>query len=194
MRVLSVNVGMPRVVLYNGEPLATGIFKLPVNGPVWVDTLNLTGDGQADLRVHGGVDKAVYCYPSEHYEYWRNELPGLDLPTGVFGENLTTSGLTEDDLRRGDHLVIGSAEFTVTIPRFPCFKLGIRFDQLFDEQSSSLRGVEMIKKFMKSRRPGFYLSVAKTGEIQPNDKISLHPFGRGPTIAEVFIERVSRST
>jgi MOSC domain-containing protein YiiM len=185
---------MPRVVLYNGEPLATGIFKLPVNGPVWVDTLNLTGDGQADLRVHGGVDKAVYCYSSEHYEYWRNELPGLDLPTGVFGENLTTSGLTEDDLRRGDHLVIGSAEFTVTIPRFPCFKLGIRFDQLFDEQSSSLRGVEMIKKFMKSRRPGFYLSVAKTGEIQPNDKISLHPIGKGPTIAEVFIERVARST
>ena len=95
MRLVSLNVGMPGLVLHNGEPVSTGIFKEPVAGRVRLRTLNLEGDRQADLSVHGGPTKAVYGYPSEHYEFWRHELPGMNLPWGMFGENLTTEGLLE---------------------------------------------------------------------------------------------------
>src|SRR5215468_1653399 len=108
MRVVSVNVGLPRIVQYNGEPLSTGIFKEPVDGVVCVGQLNLEGDGQADLRVHGGTKKAVYVYPSEHYEFWTAELPQLNLSFGVFGENLTTEGVLESHVRAGDRFIIGT--------------------------------------------------------------------------------------
>ena len=179
MRVLSVNVGMPRLVEYMGEPLATGIFKEPVAGPVRVNELNLEGDGQADLRVHGGRFKAVYVYPSEHYAFWREELPGVELPWGVFGENLTTEGVTESDVRVGDRIRIGSAEFTVTQPRYPCFKLGIRFGRK-----------DIIRRFAKSGRSGFYLAVEKTGEIETGDRIEHFSADCNPTISAIVSERL----
>jgi MOSC domain-containing protein YiiM len=179
MKVLSVNVGMPRIVEYMGEPLATGIFKRAVEGRVAVGQLNLAGDAQADLSVHGGPLKSVYVYPSEHYAYWRDELPDADLPFAVFGENLTTEGILETDVRRGDRLSIGTALFEVTIPRYPCYKLGIRFGRR-----------DILKRFMKSGRSGFYLTVIKTGELAAGDSITFNPAGPGgKTISEVFSER-----
>lgn len=173
MKVLSVNVGLPRLVEYRGEPVATGIYKEPVSGRVAVGELNLAGDAQADLRVHGGHYKAVYVYPSEHYEFWKNELPEMDLRFGIFGENLTTEGLTEETVNIGDRFRIGTAEFVVTQPRQPCFKLGIRFG----------RG-DIIKRFAKSGRSGFYLAIEKTGELGANDEIKF--LGREPDQPAVF--------
>lgn len=160
MKILSVNVGLPRIVSYNGEPVSTAIFKDAVAGKIRVNDFNLEGDRQADLRVHGGYSKAVYVYPSEHYEFWKNELPEMDLPFGMFGENLTSEGLTEKEVFIGDRFRIGTAEFLVTEPRQPCFKLGIRFGDS-----------RIIKKFAKSGRSGFYLAIAKTGELEKGDKI-----------------------
>lgn len=160
MKVLSVNVGLPRLVEYNGEPVATGIFKEPVAGQVKVGEFNLEGDRQADLRVHGGYSKAVYVYPSEHYDFWRAELPDAELPFGIFGENLTSVGILESDVIPGDRLRIGTAKFIVTEPRFPCFKLGIRFGRS-----------DIIRRFAKSGRSGFYLAIEKTGELGTGDAI-----------------------
>jgi MOSC domain-containing protein YiiM len=162
MKVLSVNVGLPRIVEYWGEPVSTGIYKEPVIGRVAVNEFNLAGDAQADLRVHGGYSKAVYVYPSEHYEFWRGEFPEMGLPFGVFGENLTTTGLIETQVFVGDKLRVGTAEFVVTEPRQPCFKLGIRFG----------RG-DIIKRFAKSGCSGFYLAIEKTGELGAGDEIAL---------------------
>jgi MOSC domain-containing protein YiiM len=160
MKIISVNVGMPRLVEYNGEPVATAIYKNPVAGKVKVNRLNLAGDAQADLSVHGGASKSVYAYPFEHYEFWQNEYPDKDLPVAIFGENLTTEGVLETEICVGDRLRVGTAEFVVTEPRFPCFKLGIRFGRK-----------DIIRRFQQSLRSGFYLSVAKTGEIEAGDRI-----------------------
>jgi MOSC domain-containing protein YiiM len=160
MKIISVNVGMPRLVEYNGEPIVTAIYKSPVGGKVKAGELNLAGDAQADLRVHGGASKSVYAYPFEHYEFWQNQYPNKDLPHAIFGENLTTEGILETEICAGDKIRVGTAEFIVTEPRFPCFKLGIRFERK-----------DIIRRFQKSRRSGFYLSVAKTGEIEAGDAI-----------------------
>jgi len=179
MKVLSVSVGLPRIVEYRGEPVSTGIYKEPVAGRVAVNEFNLAGDAQADLRVHGGYSKAVYVYPSEHYEFWRNELPEMDLPFGVFGENLTTAGLIETEARVGDRYRIGTAEFVVTEPRQPCFKLGIRFNR-----------TDIIKRFAKSGRSGFYLAIEKTGDLGAGDEIEfLSREANQPSIFEVTSER-----
>jgi MOSC domain-containing protein YiiM len=162
MKLLSVNVGLPRELEWKGQIVRTSIFKEPVAGRVRVSTLNVEGDQQSDLTVHGGVDKAVYAYPSEHYPFWRQELPGMDLPWGVFGENFTTEGLFEETVHIGDRLRIGSAEFVVTQPRMPCFKLGIRFNRS-----------DMVKRFLQSGRTGFYFAVLKEGEVVAGDSIEL---------------------
>ncbi|HEY8067273.1 MAG TPA: MOSC domain-containing protein [Burkholderiales bacterium] len=162
MKILSVNVGVPRDVEWRGETVRTSIFKAPVSGRVDVARLNLAGDQQSDLAVHGGTDKAIYAYPSEHYPFWRNELPGVDFPPGAFGENLTVEGLLEDKAHIGDRLRIGSAEFVVTQPRMPCFKLGIRFSR-----------PDMVKRFLRSSRTGFYLAVLREGSITAGDAIEL---------------------
>src|SRR6202040_4302110 len=154
MRILSVNVALPREVTWQGKLVTTGIFKEPIEGSVMLRTLNLDGDGQADLTVHGGVSKAVYAYPSEHYDYWRKELPGMDLPWGMFGENLTTTGLSEDELHIGDRLQIGSAVLLVRQPRMPCYKLAAKFQR-----------EDMIERFLRSGRSGFYFSVEQEGEV-----------------------------
>jgi MOSC domain-containing protein YiiM len=175
MRLLSVNVGRPREVAWNGKIVRTSIFKSPVQGRVIARRLNLDGDEQSDLTVHGGVDKAVYAYPSEHYSFWHQKLPGMDLPWGAFGENLTTEGLREDTLHIGDHLRIGSGEFVVTQPRMPCFKLGIRFGR-----------PDIIKQFLRSGLSGFYLAVIKEGEVAAGDLIELtSDNSEGVTVADI---------
>lgn len=162
MHIVSVNVGRPREVKRDGQAVLTSIWKDPVEGPVRVRTLNLDGDAQSDLRVHGGTEKAVYAYPSEHYDYWRRELAIDSLPWGAFGENLTTSGITESGIGIGDRIRIGSSELMVTQPRLPCFKLGIRFDR-----------EDMIKRFMRSGRSGFYLAVVVEGELAAGDRVEI---------------------
>ena len=158
MKVLSVNVGKPQEHEWRGLRVKTAIFKSPVEGPVAVRKLDLAGDEQADLTVHGGADKAVYAYPHEHYTYWQSQLPGYSLTLGNFGENLTVSGLTEEDIHIGDQLQIGTARFTVTQPRTPCYKLGVRFNR-----------EDMTKRFYESRRFGFYLRVLREGTLQAGD-------------------------
>jgi MOSC domain-containing protein YiiM len=162
MKLLSVNVGLPREVEWRGKTVRTSIFKAPISGPVRVQSLNLQGDQQSDPSVHGGRDKAIYAYPSEHYAFWRTELPDADLPWGAFGENFTTEGLLEDRVCIGDHVRSGSAEFVVTQPRMPCFKLGIRFDR-----------ADIVKRFQRSGRTGFYLSVLREGQVTAGDPLEL---------------------
>ena len=162
MKILSVNVGLPREVTWQGKLVTTGIFKEPVKAPVMLRTLNLDGDQQADLTVHGGVSKAVYVYPSEHYGYWRAELPGVDLPWGMFGENLTTEGLLEQAVYIGDRFQIGETEVMVTEPRMPCYKLGLKFGR-----------PDIIKRFLASRRTGFYFAVVRGGMVGAGDAIEL---------------------
>jgi MOSC domain-containing protein YiiM len=160
MKLISVNVGLPREITVGGKTVRTSIWKNPVQSRVHVSTLNLDGDRQSDLSVHGGVDKAVYVYPSEHYSYWRSELPDAELPWGVFGENFTSEGILEDQTRIGDRILVGSAEFMVTQPRMPCFKLGIRFNRR-----------DMVKRFLHSKRSGFYLAVIREGDTETGDAI-----------------------
>jgi MOSC domain-containing protein YiiM len=163
MRVISVNCGLPREVLWHGTNVTTSIYKEPVTGRIALRKLNLDGDRQSDLTVHGGEHKAVYCYPIEHYEYWRAELPGRALPMGVFGENFTIQGgLGEDSVHIGDRFSVGTAEVVATQPRLPCYKLGIRFGT-----------DEMVKWFLASGRTGFYLAVIREGEVGADDEITL---------------------
>ena len=160
MKLVSLNVGKPQVVLWNGKSVLTGIFKEPVTGRIPLRQFNFEGDAQADLSVHGGATKAVYAYPSEHYAYWRREYPDMDLPLGMFCENLTVEGLDEDSLHIGDRLRIGTAELIVTEPRMPCFKLGVRFGRM-----------DIVKRFLDSRKSGFYLAVEREGEVGAGDLI-----------------------
>jgi MOSC domain-containing protein YiiM len=162
VKLVSVNVGLPREVSWQGRVVTTGIFKEPIRGRTMVRTLNLDGDRQADLTVHGGADKAVYAYPSEHYDYWQAELPGMDLPWGVFGENFTTEGLLEKAACIGDRFRIGETEVIVTEPRMPCYKLGIKFGR-----------ADIIKRFLASRRTGFYFAVVREGTVGAGDAMEL---------------------
>lgn len=162
MQLQSVNVSLPAEVQYGREPIRTGIFKKPVAGPVRVGIYNLEGDGQADLENHGGLHKAVYAYALEHYAYWRDALGREDMEYGQFGENLTVAGLDESERCIGDRLQIGSALFSVTQPRVPCYKLGIRFG---DEH--------MPRMFSQSARTGFYLSVLREGVIEAGDAVEV---------------------
>ena len=162
MKIFSLNVGLPREANFHNGSVVTGIYKQPVEGRVILRRLNLDGDRQADLTVHGGPYKAVYCYPYEHYEYWKKALPYRDVPIGVFGENFTTEGMLEDTVHLGDEFSVGSAEVVVTQPRLPCFKLNIRFEDGF-----------MVKRFMASGRSGFYFAVKKAGEVAAGDEFAV---------------------
>jgi MOSC domain-containing protein YiiM len=162
MKLISVNVGLPREVIWHGRSVTTGIFKEPVHRRIVLRKLDLDGDGQADLTVHGGEYKAVYCYPLAHYDYWKKELPERELPMGIFGENFTFDGLLEDSVHLGDRFSIGSAEAIVTQPRLPCYKLGVRFE-----------ADDMVKRFFVSGRTGFYLAVTREGEVAAGDEMRL---------------------
>ena len=178
MRVVSVNVGQPREVSdAAGNRVLTSIYKSPVSGAIRVRGLNIEGDRQSDLVKHGGPQRAVSMYPSEHYAFWRTELPGTDLPWGAFGENLTIEGLVEDQVRIGDRLRVGSTELVVTRPRKPCFKLGIRLGRR-----------DIVARFRASGRSGFYLSVAREGELRAGDAIARVERGTGPTIPEMLAD------
>ncbi|MGA3295087.1 MAG: MOSC domain-containing protein [Candidatus Acidiferrales bacterium] len=175
MRIVSLNVGMPRTVRYADRDVTTGIFKSPVPGPLLLRRLNLDGDHQADLKNHGGRNKAVYAYPSEHYEFWRAECPEMELPFSMFGENLTTEGLLEEDACIGDHFRVGEAVVKVTQPRIPCFKLGIRFGR-----------PDIVKRFLASRRSGIYFSVLEEGLVNAGDAIErIHESENRISIADV---------
>jgi MOSC domain-containing protein YiiM len=157
---MAISVGRPQEVEWRGRRVQTSIFKTPVSRHVHVARDNVEGDQQSDLTVHGGRDKAVYVYPAEHYDFWRRELPGVELPWGAFGENFTTEGLLEDEVWIGDRYRVGTTELVVTQPRMPCYKLGIRFDR-----------PDMVKRFLHSRRSGFYLAVEREGEVGTGDLI-----------------------
>src|SRR5438094_4287889 len=162
MKLVSVNTGLPRNVTWHGRNVTTGIFKQAVQGRVALRKLNLDGDRQADLTVHGGEHKAVYCYPVAHYDYWKVELPGRELPMGSFGENFTADGFLEDSVHLGDRFSVGSAEVVVTQPRLPCYKLGIRFES-----------DDMVKQFLASGRTGFYVMVVREGQVGAGDQMKL---------------------
>jgi len=175
MKVVSLNVGLPRAVPYMDREILTAIFKSSAAGPVLLRRLNLDGDHQADLSVHGGKNKAVYAYPSEHYDYWREQLPDYEFTWGNFGENLTTEGLLEENACISDHFRIGEAIVKVTQPRLPCYKLGIRFDR-----------PDIIKRFVASRRSGIYFSVVEEGFVSTGDTIEkIHQDERRISIADV---------
>lgn len=161
MKLLSLNCGLPREVVWHGHNVTTSIYKDPVDGRVALRTLNLDGDRQSDLSVHGGKDKAVYCYPVAHYEYWKAELPDHPLPMGAFGENFTAEWPLEDSVHIGDRFSVGSAEVVVTQPRLPCYKLGIRFG-----------ADNMVKRFLASGRTGYYFAVTRQGEVAAGDEIT----------------------
>ena len=176
MQIVSVNVSRPRIVTRGGRRIRTAIFKQPVEGPVQLRTLNLDGDRQADLRVHGGPSKAAYAYLVEHYAFWRAEFPGMTLPWGMFGENFTAEWMAEDGVHIGDRFRVGSAEVMVTEPRVPCYKLAMKFGR-----------PDMIKRFLASGRTGFYLAVVREGTVQSGDPIELvERDPRGVTVAEVI--------
>jgi MOSC domain-containing protein YiiM len=183
-QVISVNIGKPRQVEWRGRLIRTGIYKEPALGPVWISRLNLNGDAQADLTVHGGINQAVYIYPSEHYSFWRETYPELQLPWGMFGENLTTERLLESTVSVGDHFRIGEAELIVTKPRFPCYKLGMKF------------GTDLIiKQFLESLRSGFYLSVLKEGSVETGDSIELIKKAQdSATIEQMVMQKAKKKT
>lgn len=175
MKVLSIQVARPRIILAKGRQFSTGIFKEPVKGPVMLRRLNLDGDRQADLSVHGGPNKAVYGYPSEHYPFWRKELPGMELAHGMFGENFTTEGMNEESTNIGDRFRIGKAVVVVTQPRVPCFKLAAKFGR-----------DDILKRFLKSGRSGFYFAVLEEGVVEARDAIErIHEDRHGITVADI---------
>ena len=166
MQLLSVNVSKPKNVPYRGETLTTGIYKQPATGRVALRQLNLDGDGQADLNVHGGIHKAAYVYPFEHYAFWSERLGRDDFAYGQFGENFTTTGLLEDEVYIGDVYRVGSALVEVTQPRVPCFKLAHKIGE-----------PTFVKQFMQAERTGFYLRVVQEGEVGAGDTIERVQFG-----------------
>jgi MOSC domain-containing protein YiiM len=162
VKLISVNVGLPVKVKFGNEIVTTGIFKKPVDKRTYLKKLNLEGDKQADLTVHGGPDKAVYSYPYEYYDFWKREFPDISFNWGMFGENLTTEGLFESQVNVGDIFQIGSSHLVATQPRMPCYKLGVKFGRM-----------DIIKKFLKSEKSGIYFKVIKEGEIGVNDNINI---------------------
>lgn len=182
MNLVSVNCGLPQNVVWHGRTITTSIYKEPVEGRIALRTLNLDGDRQSDLTVHGGKDKAVYCYPIEHYAFWSQELSNRPLPMGAFGENFTIQGLLDDSVHIGDRFSVGSAEVIVTQPRLPCHKLGIRFES-----------DDMVKRFLDSRRMGFYLAVRREGDVGAGDemiKLSADPISIPvPEITRLYVAK-----
>jgi MOSC domain-containing protein YiiM len=175
MQVVSVNVGQPREVLWKGKAVQTGIFKDPVTGPVAVLTEQLAGDGQADRRVHGGPAKSVYAYDLAHYAFWQAQLPTTALTPGIFGENLTTSGLPDHAVCLGDTFAVGTAVLVALQPRLPCVKLGLRFG---DER--------MVRQFQDARRSGIYFGVRQPGQVQAGDAfVLLDRVAPGLTIQDI---------
>ena len=184
MKLAAISVGRPKEVQWHGRSVQTSIFKTPTSGCVHVTRFNVEGDKQSDLSVHGGAEKAVYAYPTEHYNFWRRELPDSELPWGAFGENFTTEGLLEDEVWIGDRYRVGSVELVVTQPRMPCYKLAIRFGR-----------PDIVKRFLQTRRSGFYLAVEREGKVSPGDAIErVARDERGLTVADIVALYAADST
>lgn len=182
MIVVSVNVGRPDWIEYRDQSHRTAIRKRPVDGPVEVGPESLVGDDVADHQSHGGPRKSVYAYPTEHYPPWTEELAVGEIPIGAFGENLTVRGASEDEIRIGDVLAIGSAEFAVTQPRLPCFKLNARFQR-----------EDMIDRMLRNERSGFYLTVRRTGSLRAGEEIRrIGTDPSAPSVREDFRRRAHR--
>jgi len=177
MKILSVNTGQPQQLQWKEKTIVTSIFKKPISGNVKIGETGLEGDQQSDLSVHGGEFKAVYAYPSEHYSFWEPQFPDLEFDCGMFGENLTIVGLLEDQIRLGDVLKVGTAELRVTQPRFPCIKIGLKFNDVL-----------MVKKFLESRRSGFYFSVLQKGEVLEGDEILILDSNQSSTTIREFVD------
>jgi len=160
MKIISINVGTPRTIHWKGLDVTTGIFKDSVEGPVMLRRLNIDGDRQADLENHGGRSKAIYAYPAKHYNFWRKELTGTDLPWGAFGENFTVEGLREEEACIGDHFSFGQATLMVTQPRIPCYKLALRLGR-----------DDIVRRFLESNRSGVYFSVLGEGFVATGDQV-----------------------
>ena len=176
MELISINVSQPKTINYQDNAIVTGIFKTPINGTVKLTKLNLEGDGQADLKVHGGVNKAIYVYPFEHYDFWKNELNRNDFSYGQFGENFTILGVLEDQIHMGDIFRIGSAVLEVTQPRMPCYKLGIK-----------MQLATFPKKFLKSGRSGFYMKVLEEGEVKAKESFEItHTNDKDLTVRDLW--------
>jgi MOSC domain-containing protein YiiM len=177
MKLVSVNVSLPKTVRWGSRSVQTGIYKEPVSGAVFVGRLNLDGDGQADPKYHGGPDKAVYTYPAGHYAYWKEALGRSDLPYGTFGENFTVEGMLETSVRTGDvYELAGGARVQVTRPRTPCPKLGMKMGSL-----------RFVKRFQEAGRPGFYMRVLKEGLVEAGDAITLVESDPSlPTVSQIF--------
>ncbi|MCX6137839.1 MAG: MOSC domain-containing protein [Ignavibacteriales bacterium] len=181
MTIISTNIGRPRKVVWRGRTITTGIYKEPVASIV-IRKYYVEGDSVSDLEVHGGERKAVYGYPSEHYEFWRKEYPAMGIGWGMFGENITTEGLFENEVKIGSRYRIGTAQLQVTEPRMPCYKLGIRFGT-----------PDIVARFLKSRKSGFYFAVIEEGMISPGDRIVLeHASDEDETILDVVNRAVRK--
>jgi MOSC domain-containing protein YiiM len=176
--IVNISVSKAKAVSWKGASVLTGIFKEPVRSEVLVKRLGIVGDEQADLTVHGGPDKAVYAYPSEHYPFWKEALAGRDLSWGMFGENFTTAGLDEENVSIGDEFRVGTARLRVTQPRIPCFKLGMRFG---DDQ--------IIRRFFKSGKWGFYFAVVEEGSCERGDEI-VYLSGDGHNVKVIDVVRL----
>lgn len=162
MKIISINIGESKTVLWHDKKVKTGIFKYPVDGAISLGKEDVNDDHVVDRKYHGGKDKACYLYSADHYKYWKNLYPELELPWGMFGENLTVQDLHEADINVGDIFKIGTTTVQATQPRQPCFKLEFRFhDQ------------EIIKKFVDSGFPGVYVRVLKQGDIRSGDAMEL---------------------
>jgi len=177
LKLVSLNISDLTKVEYRGQTVGTGIFKKPVDHAVRATRLTLKGDRQVDLRYHGGEHKAIYVYPSEHYETWATELDRDDLEPGCFGENFTTEGLRETDVHIGDQFRIGEALVEVTQPRVPCFKLGI-----------AMGDPRFVRFFLESERSGFYLRALEEGDVKAGDSIE-RTFTHPEAVTIQYIQR-----
>jgi MOSC domain-containing protein YiiM len=181
IKILSIQVGQPRQIIFGKKEVQTSIFKNTIASSVFVDKLGLVGDTQSDLSVHGGLYKAVYAYPQEHMDYWKKQMSSHLIEPGAFGENLTTEGLLESEGCIGDSFQIGDVVLRITQPRFPCYKLNAKFGD-----------AQMVKRFQDSGRPGIYFEVLKTGSITVGDELVKIDAGSDVSINQFVSARMAK--
>jgi MOSC domain-containing protein YiiM len=175
MRIISTNIGESKVIRWNGKDVQTGIFKFPVNEPIFLGAEDVENDNVIDRRYHGGVDKACYLYSADHYKYWQNLYPNLEMPFGIFGENLTVEGLHEAEVNIGDIYKIGDAVVQATQPRQPCFKLEFRFNDR-----------NIVRQFIDSGFAGVYVRVIEKGNVKTGDSMELLERKNSLSIQKVY--------
>lgn len=182
MKVLSVNLGERKKVIWKGKEVETGIFKYPVEKPIFLNTEHVDDDAVVDRRYHGGEKKALYVYGFNHYAFWQKHYPHLEFTHGMFGENITVESLNEHEIKTGDVYKIGEAIVEATIPREPCFKLGIRFED-----------AKVVKQFFLEDKPGVYFKILQPGNVQEGDVLELvEKAKKTKSIYELYVEKRTR--